>query len=44
MTFTSLILFGEIPIAIVRKMLKTTQFRINILVLEAMQTTSAILY
>jgi len=43
MTFTSLILFGKIPIAIVRKMLKTTQFRINILVLEAMQTTSAIL-
>ena len=43
MTFTSLILFGRIPVAIARKMLKTSQFRINILVLEAMQTTSAIL-
>jgi len=43
MIFTSLILFGKIPLATVRKMPKTTQFWINILVLEAMQTASAIL-
>ena len=43
MIFTSLILFGKIPLAIVRKMPKTTQFWVNILVLEAMQTASAIL-
>ena len=38
-----LILFGKILPAIVRKMLKTPRSCINILVLEAMQTASAIL-
>ena len=43
LAYSSLILFGKILPATVRKMLKTPRSCINILVLEAMQTASAIL-
>ena len=43
LAYSSLILFGKILPATVRKMLKTPRSCINIHVLEAMQTASAIL-